>query len=119
MNIGNIHAMRDALGKLTALVHSTTTQEAEWGALVEGTKWLTAVRLLLNAAYRAAVVVQRQRMPVLLHCSHGWDRWVRATPYNTPPSRPNPSNCPTSDLLPPFPARSHTTGRRRWRPWRS
>ncbi len=66
--------MREAGQRLTQLTQSLAVQDAEWGALVEGTKWLTHVRLVLNAAYRTAHAVLREGASVLLHCSHGWDR---------------------------------------------
>lgn len=42
--------------------------------LVEETKWLSMVRLILSASWQAAFHVRYNRLPVLLHCSHGWDR---------------------------------------------
>ena len=73
MNIGNIHVMRDSLSKLTQLIHSPAVQEVEWSSLVESSKWLTHIRLVLNASYRVAHAVFREKASVLLHCSHGWD----------------------------------------------
>ena len=93
-NIGNIHAVRDSYQKLTALclsggssATSTLTaasssstasnaspQDLQWNALVEDTKWLSHIRLILAAAWETAFWIQVHRLPVLLHCSHGWDR---------------------------------------------
>lgn len=42
--------------------------------LVEDTKWLSLVRLILSASWQAAFHVRYNRVPVLIHCSHGWDR---------------------------------------------
>ncbi len=42
--------------------------------LVEDTKWLSFIRLILSASWQAAFHVRYNRLPVLLHCSHGWDR---------------------------------------------
>ncbi len=42
--------------------------------LVEDTKWLSMVRLILSASWQAAFHVRYNRLPILLHCSHGWDR---------------------------------------------
>lgn len=66
--------MRESAQRLTQLAQSLATQDAEWGALVEGTKWLTHLRLVLSAAYRSAHAAAREHAAVLLHCSHGWDR---------------------------------------------
>ena len=41
---------------------------------VEETKWLSHVRLILSASWQTAFHVRYNRLPVLLHCSHGWDR---------------------------------------------
>jgi hypothetical protein len=41
---------------------------------VEETKWLSHIRLILSASWQAAFHVRYNRLPVLLHCSHGWDR---------------------------------------------
>ena len=46
----------------------------QWLQLVEDTKWLSHVRLILSASWQAAFHVRYNRLPVLLHCSHGWDR---------------------------------------------
>jgi len=93
-NIANIHAVRDSYQKLTALclsggssATSTLTaasssstasnaspQDLQWNALVEDTKWLSHIRLILAAAWETAFWIQVHRLPVLLHCSHGWDR---------------------------------------------
>jgi len=42
--------------------------------LVEDTKWLSHIRSILSASWQAAFHVRYNRLPVLLHCSHGWDR---------------------------------------------
>lgn len=73
-NIGNIHAMRDSHNRLTQLLQSVSAVDVEWLSLVESTKWLTNIRMVLNAAYRTAHAVMRDKTSVLVHCSHGWDR---------------------------------------------
>jgi myotubularin-related protein 1/2 len=73
-NIGNIHAVRDSYQKMSALCLSPSTQDVQWNALVEDTKWLSHIRLILSAAWESAFWVHVHRLPVLLHCSHGWDR---------------------------------------------
>jgi len=73
-NIGNIHAVRDSYQKMSSLCLNPSTSDVQWNALVEDTKWLSHIRLILAAAWEAAFWVHVHRMPVLLHCSHGWDR---------------------------------------------
>jgi len=41
--------------------------------MMDGTKWLQNIGLMLGAAVTAAEAVQNAR-PVLVHCSDGWDR---------------------------------------------
>jgi myotubularin-related protein 1/2 len=72
--IGNIHAVRDSYQKLNALCNSSTVHDAQWMQLVEETKWLSSIRAILSASWQAAFHVRYNRLPVLLHCSHGWDR---------------------------------------------
>jgi len=66
--------MRDSYNRLTQLVQSTSVLDVEWMALVESTKWLTNIRMVLNASYRTAHHVLRHKASALVHCSHGWDR---------------------------------------------
>lgn len=72
--IGNIHAVRDAYQKLNALCNSPTVNDSQWMQLIEETKWLSSIRSILSASWQAAFHVRYNRLPVLLHCSHGWDR---------------------------------------------
>lgn len=73
-NIGNIHAVRDAYQKLSQLCLSTVNADLQFATAVEDTKWLSHMRLLWSAAWETAYWVHVHRLPVLLHCSHGWDR---------------------------------------------
>jgi len=73
-NIGNIHAVRDAYQKMSNLCMSVSTQDLQWNSLVEDSKWLSFTRLILSAAWETAYWTHVFRLPVLLHCSHGWDR---------------------------------------------
>ena len=73
-NIGNIHAVRDAYQKVSQLCLSPNTSDLQFAAAVEDTKWLSLIRLIWSAAWETAYWVHVHRMPVLLHCSHGWDR---------------------------------------------
>ena len=79
-NIGNIHAVRDSYQKMTALcLNTSNASEVNWGAALEDTKWLSHIRLILAAAWEAAFWVYVHRMPVLIHCSHGWDRTAQVS----------------------------------------
>lgn len=73
-NIGNIHAVRDAYQKISALCLAPSTQDLNWTSMVEDTKWYSAVRLILAASWESAYWIHVHRLPVILHCSHGWDR---------------------------------------------
>jgi myotubularin-related protein 1/2 len=78
-NIGNIHAVRDSYQKLCSLCNSSSTADVNWNSLVEDTKWLSHIRLILAAGWEIAYWVHVWRMPVLVHCSHGWDRTSQVT----------------------------------------
>ena len=75
-NIGNIHTMRDSFTKMSNL-HvtgiSSDARCADWGRLVEDTGWPGHVRMVIKAAMDCAKQVSHG-VPVLVHCSHGWDR---------------------------------------------
>jgi myotubularin-related protein 1/2 len=73
-NISNIHSVRDSYVKMSALCMSTNVQDQNWNSLIEDTKWLSQIRTIWAASWEAAFWVHVHRMPVLLHCSHGWDR---------------------------------------------
>lgn len=74
-DIGNIHAVRGAYQKMSALcLNTTNTNDVSWGSAIEDTKWLSHIRIILAASWETAFWVHVHRMPVLLHCSHGWDR---------------------------------------------
>uniref|UniRef100_A0A7S1D538 Myotubularin phosphatase domain-containing protein n=1 Tax=Cyclophora tenuis TaxID=216820 RepID=A0A7S1D538_CYCTE len=72
--IGNIHAVRDASNKIASLCNSQTTNDSSWATNVEDTKWLSHIRTILSASWEAAYWMHIHRLPVFLHCSHGWDR---------------------------------------------
>jgi Myotubularin-like phosphatase domain len=73
-NIGNIHAVRDAYQKLSQLCLSTVSNDLNFAAAVEDTKWLSHIRLIWAAAWETSYWVHVHKLPVLVHCSHGWDR---------------------------------------------
>eukprot|EP00602_Paraphysomonas_sp_CaronLab_P004242 CAMPEP_0185028042 /NCGR_PEP_ID=MMETSP1103-20130426/13482_1 /TAXON_ID=36769 /ORGANISM="Paraphysomonas bandaiensis, Strain Caron Lab Isolate" /LENGTH=831 /DNA_ID=CAMNT_0027562281 /DNA_START=33 /DNA_END=2528 /DNA_ORIENTATION=+ len=76
MNIGNIHVMRESLRALSTLFTypgNLTGSDVTFGKQIEDTNWLTHVRLVLKCAWECARSIQKG-VPVLVHCSHGWDR---------------------------------------------
>ena len=72
--IGNIHAVRDSYNKLSSLCTNPSVNDLVWSQLVEETKWLQWIKLILAASWQLAFHVLYNRLPVLVHCSHGWDR---------------------------------------------
>ncbi|CAM9908714.1 unnamed protein product [Discosporangium mesarthrocarpum] len=66
--------MRESLSKLESLCMAAATKDQEWTSQVEDTKWPFHVRCVLAAAWSVADKAYNQRAPVLVHCSHGWDR---------------------------------------------
>lgn len=71
--------MRDSYQKLCNVCNSESTSDVNWNALIEDTKWLAQVRTILAASWEAAYWVHVWRLPVLIHCSHGWDRTSQAS----------------------------------------
>jgi myotubularin-related protein 1/2 len=59
----------------------------QWLSLLENTRWLEHVRVVLAAAKRCASVVHEQGSSLVVHCSDGWDRTaqVAALTGNSPP----------------------------------
>jgi myotubularin-related protein 1/2 len=74
-NIGNIHVMRDSIKSIasTMLGPSPASGDVYFGKIMEDSGWLTHIRLMLKAAVDTALFMARGD-PVLVHCSHGWDR---------------------------------------------
>ena len=74
MNISNIHAMRDSLNKVTKECQGLNSSDLNFSSNIEDTKWLLYVKLTLQASWQAAFLAHYKKLPVLVHCSHGWDR---------------------------------------------
>ena len=74
-NIGNIHVMRDSLRSLAAVLLSPVPagNDVDFSKQIETTQWLTHLRLVLKCSWDTAQML-RKGIPVLVHCSHGWDR---------------------------------------------
>ena len=71
--IGNIHAMRDSQKALVDVLSAVNPSDTNFGKQIEDTQWLYHVRHVLRAAYESALSITKS-VPVLVHCSHGWDR---------------------------------------------
>lgn len=81
LNISNIHSMRESYRNLGALILSNTGNggtDTSFGKLVEDSLWLTHIRLILKASWDCAAGIFKGT-PVLVHCSHGWDRTAQVT----------------------------------------
>jgi myotubularin-related protein 1/2 len=77
MNMDNIHAVRDSYRKLFYLCRSVvhgSESSTNWLSAVESTHWLDHVRTILVAASNCAELIHVSGLPILLHCSDGWDR---------------------------------------------
>lgn len=81
-NIGNIHVMRDSQKSLHSILLSNTPKENDvnFSKQVEDTQWLSHVRCIIKASYDTASFIKRG-MPVLVHCSHGWDRTAQVCAF--------------------------------------
>jgi myotubularin-related protein 1/2 len=72
-NIPNIHVMRDAYRQMMSIMQNHQTSDVNFTKLLEDTQWLHYSRLILKAGHETASVLNKG-IPVLVHCSHGWDR---------------------------------------------
>jgi hypothetical protein len=75
-NIPNIHAVRDSYKSLVSVVlnpSANPSSDINFTKQIEDTQWLTNLRLILKASWDTATMLLKG-VPVLVHCSHGWDR---------------------------------------------
>jgi myotubularin-related protein 1/2 len=75
-NIPNIHGVRDSLrglAQITLNPSANASNDLTFSKQVDDTMWLTNLRLVLKASWESAAFLSRG-YPVLVHCSHGWDR---------------------------------------------
>jgi myotubularin-related protein 1/2 len=77
-NIPNIHVMRDAYRQMMSIMQNFHTSDINFTKVIEDTQWLHYTRLILKASHETATMLQRG-VPVLVHCSHGWDRTPQVT----------------------------------------
>lgn len=74
--ISNIHAVRDMYKSLAGILLSAPTSSSSdttFTKQFEDTQWLNSLRNIIKASYDTAQFLY-QGAPVLVHCSHGWDR---------------------------------------------
>lgn len=74
--IANIHAMRDSLKGLASILlnpASHPNNDINFTKQIEDTQWLTHIRTVLKTSCDTADLLSAGH-PVLVHCSHGWDR---------------------------------------------
>jgi myotubularin-related protein 1/2 len=75
-NIPNIHAVRESLRGVTSVVLNPSANpgtDLNFSKQIEDSQWLTNARLIIKASHETAAQLHRG-IPVLVHCSHGWDR---------------------------------------------
>jgi hypothetical protein len=72
--IGNIHAVRGSLEKLTAVCGAEKGDDLDFSGKVEDSRWIYHLRTVLKASWEVALVVSHCSKPCVVHCSHGWDR---------------------------------------------
>jgi rhodanese-related sulfurtransferase len=75
-SITNIHAVRDmykALGNIILSATPSASTDVAFTKQFEDTQWLNCIRSILKASYNTAAFLHNGA-PVLVHCSHGWDR---------------------------------------------
>ena len=78
-DIANIHAVRASLAALTGVVLATSRSDETWPTDVAGTNWLVYLSSVIKAAATCAYYVKCRGMPVLVHCSDGWDRTAQVS----------------------------------------
>ena len=72
--------MRDSFNNLCALLLSPipVLNDIHFSKQIEDTSYLTNIRLILKCSLET-VFFMKKNLPVLVHCSHGWDRTAQVT----------------------------------------
>lgn len=73
LGIDNIHVMRDSLNKLKSLCLTPLEEESRWFSILESTRWLEFISLLISSSLRISKLLLAGTS-VVVHCSDGWDR---------------------------------------------
>eukprot|EP01031_Cornospumella_fuschlensis_P031282 gene31282-37809_t len=75
-SIPNIHAVRDSYKSLCNIMlnaNTSASNDINFSKQIEDTQWLNNIRYILRASWDTAQYLHKG-FPVLVHCSHGWDR---------------------------------------------
>ncbi|RYG66886.1 hypothetical protein EON64_08680, partial [archaeon] len=75
-SIPNIHAVRDSYKSLCNIMLNSNTSasnDINFSKQIEDTQWLNNIRYIIRASWDTAQYLHKG-FPVLVHCSHGWDR---------------------------------------------
>lgn len=70
-DIGNIHVMRNSLGKIRDAIYDS---DGKWLANIISSEWLSHQHMIINATMQMVDLVDKRNTSVLVHCSDGWDR---------------------------------------------
>ncbi|XP_033627288.1 myotubularin-related protein 3-like [Asterias rubens] len=73
MGLANIHSIRKSFQGVRNIC-SNLSDVPNWLSLLEATKWLQHLSLLLKSALVVVNAVDKDANPVVVHCSDGWDR---------------------------------------------
>lgn len=78
--IENIHVMRDSMEKLADACRSERGSTfTDWYSRLADSQWLAHVAQILSGARQIASAISIEALPVLVHCSDGWDRTPQLT----------------------------------------
>mmetsp|Transcript_2955 Transcript_2955/g.4347 ORF Transcript_2955/g.4347 Transcript_2955/m.4347 type:complete len:1068 (+) Transcript_2955:24-3227(+) len=72
-DIANIHSVRQSLTLLRSAVTSTL-EDSSWLLNLHQSQWLFHISSILSATLRAVYYIKHRKVPVVVHCSDGWDR---------------------------------------------
>ncbi|XP_078523342.1 phosphatidylinositol-3,5-bisphosphate 3-phosphatase MTMR3 isoform X4 [Lissotriton helveticus] len=81
MGMANIHSIRKSFQSLRLLCSQVPDPSnlCSWLSALESTKWLQHLSVLLKSSLLVVHALDRDRRPVLVHCSDGWDRTPQIT----------------------------------------
>ncbi|KAL3316826.1 Myotubularin- protein 3 [Cichlidogyrus casuarinus] len=72
MDLPNIYKVQDSFNKLVACLASNNSQN--WLSELDGTSWLQYIGQILSSSYLIAHYITKDGLPVMVHCTDGWDR---------------------------------------------
>ncbi len=77
LDVHNIHVMRESLRRVRELCYPPAA-DAGWLTALDQTRWIRHSKAVLAAGKRAADLL-RAGVPVVVHCSDGWDRTAQVS----------------------------------------